>query len=34
MVGDSQSSGDLAINNGSANTIRGQVGSGKIEIVN
>ena len=33
-VGDSQSSGNLVINNGSANTIRGEVSSGKIEIVN
>jgi hypothetical protein len=33
-VGDSQSSGNLVINNGSANTIRGEVNSGKIEIVN
>lgn len=34
-VGTSQStSGTLNINNGSANTIRGEVGSGKIEIVN
>jgi hypothetical protein len=34
-VGDNQSSsGVLVINNGSANTIRGEVGSGKIEIVN
>jgi hypothetical protein len=33
-VGDSQSSGTLNINNGSAHTIRGEVGSGKIEIVN
>lgn len=33
-VGDSQSSGNLVINNSSANTIRGEVSSGKIEIVN
>lgn len=33
-VGDSQSTGTLNINNGSAHTIRGEVGSGKIEIVN
>lgn len=33
-VGESQSSGNLVINNGSAHTIRGEVGSGKIEIVN
>lgn len=34
-VGTSQStSGTLNINNGSSNTIRGEVGSGKIEIVN
>jgi hypothetical protein len=33
-VGDSQSSGNLVINNGSAHTIRGEVTSGKIEIVN
>ncbi|MFD2202963.1 DUF4097 family beta strand repeat-containing protein [Shivajiella indica] len=33
-VGDAQSSGTLNINNGSANTIRGEVSSGKIEIVN
>ncbi|MCS4434430.1 DUF4097 domain-containing protein [Aquiflexum gelatinilyticum] len=33
-VGDSQSSGNLVINNGSALTIRGEVNSGKIEIVN
>jgi hypothetical protein len=33
-VGDSRSSGNLVINNGSANTIRGEVNSGKIEIVN
>jgi|GEM_PF-272331 len=33
-VGDSQSSGTLNINNGSAHTIRGEVSSGKIEIVN
>lgn len=33
-VGDSQSSGSLVINNGSIHTVRGEVGSGKIEIVN
>jgi DUF4097 and DUF4098 domain-containing protein YvlB len=33
-VGDSQSSGSLVINNGSSFTVRGEVGSGKIEIVN
>ena len=33
-VGDSQSTGTLNINNGSAHTVRGEVGSGKIEIVN
>lgn len=33
-VGDSQSSGSLVINNGSAHTVRGEVSSGKIEIVN
>lgn len=33
-VGDSQSNGTLNINNGSAHTVRGDVGSGKIEIVN
>lgn len=33
-VGDSQSSGNLVINNGAAHTIRGEVSSGKIEIVN
>ena len=33
-VGDSQASGNLVINNGSAYTIRGEVSSGKIEIVN
>lgn len=33
-VGDSQSTGNLVINNGAANTIRGEVSSGKIEIVN
>jgi hypothetical protein len=33
-IGDSQSSGNLVINNGSPNTIRGEVSSGKIEIVN
>lgn len=33
-VGDAESSGALNINNGAANTIRGEVTSGKIEIVN
>jgi hypothetical protein len=33
-VGDSQSTGTLNINNGSAHTVRGEVSSGKIEIVN
>lgn len=33
-VGESQSTGTLNINNGSAHTIRGELGSGKIEIVN
>jgi hypothetical protein len=33
-IGDSQSSGNLVINNGSPNSIRGEVSSGKIEIVN
>ncbi len=33
-VGDAVSSGALNINNGAANTIRGEVTSGKIEIVN
>lgn len=33
-VGDAQSSGSLNINNGASQTIRGEVTSGKIEIVN
>lgn len=33
-VGDAQSSGSLTINNGASQTIRGEVTSGKIEIVN
>lgn len=33
-VGDAQSSGSLTINNGASLTIRGEVTSGKIEIVN